>query len=120
MDPTKDKCAEDAAIREGKEETQLNLTVEEYIGSALVDDWRYRHERDKIMTFLYVMRYRDGTPVASDDIEYVTWASLGDIDENTFMPEHRPLWKLFQDWYCQLIAKRSEAESRRGFLKEGK
>ncbi len=101
MDPLKDKCAEDAAIREGKEETGLYFSDAHYVGSTLVDDWRYRRERDKIMTFLYVMRFLSisGTPVASDDIEYVTWKKFGEISEADIMPVHRPLIRMLNDYF---------------------
>lgn len=102
MDPTKDKCAEDAAIREGKEETSLDLTVVGYAGSMLVDDPRYRDQEDKIMTFLYVMKYTyetSGTPVAMDDIELVTWRMFGTINESEIMPEHRPLIRMINKYF---------------------
>ena len=98
IDP-KDKSAELAAVREGKEETNLDLTVEGYVGSTLVDDWRYRREVDKIMTFFYVMRYGSGTPAAKDDIEFVTWKKFGEINEGDVMPEHRPLLSMLNDYF---------------------
>ena len=90
-DPKQDKCAEDAARREGLEETGLALELDKYVGSALIDDWRYRYEQDKIMTILFTMRYVYGAPKAQDDIEYLTWRKFGEITENEIMPEHRPL-----------------------------
>lgn len=99
IDPEKDNAAECAAVREGREETQLNLTVEGYVGSTLVDDWKYRNERDKIMTFLYVMRYSGGNPEAKDDVEYVCWKKFGEISEAELMPEHRPLLLMLNDYF---------------------
>ncbi len=99
IDAEKDKSAEGACVREGKEETGLDLTVEGYVGSALVDDWKYRSERDKIMAWLYVMRYTGGNPEAMDDIEYVTWKKFGEISEADLMPVHRPLLLMLNDYF---------------------
>ena len=98
-DPLKDKSAEDACVREGKEETSLELTVEGYIGSALVNDWRYRREVDKIMTFFYVMRYQGGNPVPRDDIKSLSWKKFGEITEADVVPSHRPLLSMLNDYF---------------------
>lgn len=96
-DPAKDKSAEDAAVRETTEETGLITTVERYVGSTFVDDWRYKSEQDKIMTMLFVMRYKDGTPKASDDIAFVTWKKFGELSEEEVSANHRPLLHMLND-----------------------
>src|ERR1035441_2289698 len=98
-DVFKDKSAEDAARREGKKETGLELLLEGYIGSALIDDWSYRREQDKIMAFFYVMRYQGGEPVAEDDIKYVAWKNFGELNEGELMPMHRPLLSMLNDYF---------------------
>ncbi len=98
-DPAKDKSAEDAARREGKEETSLDLLLEGYVGSTIVDDVRYRREQDKILTFFYVMRYQGGEPVAKDDIQYVYWKNFGEISEGDIMSMHRPLLLMLNDYF---------------------
>lgn len=95
-DPAKDKCAEDAAKRETKEETGLDTEVISYIGSTLIDDWRFRKEQDKIMTFFYLMEYKGGTPVADDDIEFVTWKKIDDITDDEVSPSHLPLLNMLK------------------------
>lgn len=97
-DPLKDKSAEEAAIREAKEETGLDVTVEAYAGSMLVNDGRYRDEQDKIMTFIYIMRYNGGTPVASDDIEFVTWKKILSIGQEEISENHRPIMEKVRVW----------------------
>jgi bifunctional NMN adenylyltransferase/nudix hydrolase len=105
MDPSQDKSAEDAIIREVKEETTLVTKIESYIGSTLIDDIRYRREQDKIITFLYAMRYENGIPEATDDIEYVTWQKIGLVIGSEIIPDHRPLWNMFQIWYVNKLQK---------------
>ena len=91
-DPKKDKSAEDTCFREVQEETGLVMTDKpKYIGSTIIDDWRYRHEEDKIMTFFYHLEYESGTPKASDDIEFVIWKKFGEITDADIANSHRPL-----------------------------
>ena len=98
-DPFKDKSAEQAAVREGKEETGLDLVVTGYIGSTMVDDWRYRREQNKIMTFFYVMKYMGGDPKASDDLKFVCWKNFGELSEGDIVYEHRPLLSMLNDYF---------------------
>ena len=110
-DPAKDKSAEDAAIRESKEETGLDVTVAHYLGSTMVSDWRYAHERDKIMTFLFLMRYHTGTPVASDDIEFITWRKFGEISDDEMSIGHRPLIHMLnQNFNGEVLRSKQQTE----------
>ena len=101
-DPTKDKKIEDAAIRETIEETGLTTDAYIYIGSALIDDLRYRKEVDKIMTAFYLMKYNGGTPKADDDIEFVCWRKLVDIKDSEISPAHLPLLKKLREFLANL------------------
>lgn len=67
---------EEDAIRELKEETGLVIPVVTYIGSARVDDWRYRNEQDKIKTMFFLAEYTNGAAQAADDIAQTKWMSL--------------------------------------------
>lgn len=94
LDPMEDKTAEGAAVREAKEETGLCLTVDKYLGSLLVDDWRYRHEQNKIMTFFYLLQYDEATSgraQAGDDLEMVIWREFGTIELKEIVSTHHPL-----------------------------
>ena len=94
LDPFLDKTAEEAVVREAKEETNLDLCVERYVFSRLVDDWRYRHEQNKIMTFLYLLRYDEATSgraAAGDDLEMVVWKEFGTIELKDIVSTHHPL-----------------------------
>jgi bifunctional NMN adenylyltransferase/nudix hydrolase len=96
VDPT-DVSLEHAAGREFTEETG-GATVNnlKYLGSFRVDDWRYRSERDKIMTALFMGIHSSGMLVPSDDISLLKsvdlslFVSTGWIEEN-ITPEHHAL-----------------------------
>ena len=97
-DPHKDKSFEQTARREAQEETGLEVTNPVYIGSTIIDDWRYRAENDKIITSFYIMKRMFGAPKAQDDIAELHKVKVSDIYEEMFVPEHIVLWKMLKDW----------------------
>lgn len=96
VDP-KDVSLEQAACREFREEAGAEAAIESYIGSFRILDWRYKSERDKIMTALYKAKYTSGHLAPSDDLEALRWfdikeelrAPLGII--KNIIEEHQPL-----------------------------
>lgn len=72
------------ARREVYEETGIDITDPEYIGSFLIDDWRYRNETDKIKTLLFKAKHRSGTPKANDDIAELKWFSIQELAHNLY------------------------------------
>jgi bifunctional NMN adenylyltransferase/nudix hydrolase len=91
---------EDDVLREAKEETGLVFDDKPtYIGSTLIDDWRYRAEQNKIKTLMFVLKYTKGSPKADDDIADVRWVKFREIDEKQIVPSHRPLIHLLNDYY---------------------
>jgi bifunctional NMN adenylyltransferase/nudix hydrolase len=91
VDPTDDSF-EQAAQREAQEETGVEVGNLQYVGTARIDDWRYRHEVDKIITTLFTADYVFGNAVAQDDIEELKWFKIKDLEEGDFVKEHRGLW----------------------------
>jgi len=91
-----DNSYEEAALRELYEETSLTVGLAglRYIGSAKIDDWRYRKEQDKIITHLYLGLYSMGCARANDDIAEVVWISLDRLTEEKMVDEHKPLLKM--------------------------
>jgi bifunctional NMN adenylyltransferase/nudix hydrolase len=90
--PTSNSYEEDAK-REVAEETGVEVDNLQYIGSTLINDWRYRGETDKIKTLFFVADYIFGRPNADDDIAYVEWVPLNELisGEIEIMPEHEVL-----------------------------
>lgn len=91
---------EEDARREVMEETKVEVGDPIYIGSALIDDPRYRGEKDCIKTLFFVADYMWGKPEVSNEddlsenIESYHWLKFSDIDVKNFQPEHEPLVKL--------------------------
>jgi len=86
-------------LREAKEETGLEFTsYPVYIGSTLIDDWRYRSEQNKIKTLMFIVKYNGGEPKANDDIADVRWVEISNLKENDIVPTHRPLMEMLQKW----------------------
>jgi bifunctional NMN adenylyltransferase/nudix hydrolase len=65
---------EDNARREAYEETKLDVSSLEYVGSFPVDDWRYAQDKDaKIITTFFVGWSMTKTGTAGDDIKEIRW-----------------------------------------------
>ena len=82
-----------AARREAKEETGMECVCFDWIGSTKIDDWRYRNERNKIITNIFAMKVVSGEAKADDDVSEI---ELKNIDELTFddiQPEHIPIFE---------------------------
>lgn len=91
-EPTLDSFEADARA-EAMQETNLTITDPVYVGSFRIDDWRYRGERDKIKTLLFVAHKMFGEVRADDDVAEAKWFVAADLKEKDVMPQHRPLVK---------------------------
>lgn len=85
-----------AAKRELKEECGIFETQNwTSVGSYKIDDWRYRNERDKIITTLFTCEYLSGNPKAQDDIVQLEWFSIEELPnmmhQNQIADEHEVL-----------------------------
>lgn len=97
VEPTSNSYEEDA-IREVLEETGLVVRDVQYIGSFLVNDWRYKHE-DKIKTILFATQCYVGEAIASDDIKECRWWKTNIVTEDMLVEEHRKLWRTLCQHY---------------------
>ena len=93
VDPT-DENLESAAKRETMEETGMIETDDYvYLGSTRVDDFRYRGQKDGIMTTLFRAKYIFGAPRPTDDIVELAWHSVGQIDR-LLIDNHKKLGQM--------------------------
>jgi bifunctional NMN adenylyltransferase/nudix hydrolase len=112
-DPKSSSYEEDA-IRELDEETTLKALSLEYIGSTIVDDWRYRSQIDKIKTSFFAVTKWTGEPVPSDDLAggECRWINLREIKEEDIVVTHRPLLKMLAAWILKIDAAVRKYEGR--------
>lgn len=91
---------EEDAAREVQEETNLECKDYTYIGSAKINDWRFRSEKNKIKTIFFAAEYVSGTPHVNDKIENIAelrWVPLNELKEEMFIEEHTVLFKLLTE-----------------------
>ncbi len=91
IDPTDENC-EMAVCRELYEEVELmpdnKIT---YIGSFLVNDWRYKHE-ERIMTMFYAVRYIAGTGHPKEEFYETKWIAVHEGSLELVTDSHKPLF----------------------------
>jgi bifunctional NMN adenylyltransferase/nudix hydrolase len=78
---------ETAARREVGEESQIEITDPEYVGSFPIDDWRYRRELDSITTVFFEAKHMFGKPTPTDDIVELRWFEFDKIDPKRDLSE---------------------------------
>lgn len=112
---SKDDSLESAARREAQEETGgIELGKVSYVGSHLVDDWRYRVGKDRIMTSLFFVEYIFGAAHGSDDMDETVWVNAdyvrsgrlaafepGPTDDLRLVPEHLPLGRMLAKYMAE-------------------
>ena len=90
------------AKREVSEESGVEVDMINYLGSTLIDDWRYRGEQDKIKTALFVAKYIYGKPEGADDIAEVKWVPIGTgLGKDNIEPLHHVLVDMFNEKFVQ-------------------
>jgi len=88
-----DATAEDAALREAKEECGNNLELDypKYICSHFIDDERYKNSDHSILTTFFQIGYLWGQVKASDDLAKVEWFKLNEDLFQIINPIHQTL-----------------------------
>lgn len=96
VDPSDDNL-ECAAIRELTEEVGNDISLAggatdlKYVGSFLIDDWRYQNE-EKLMTSLFTAEVSWGTAKPSDELKQVGFYKLNKKTREMISENHKPLF----------------------------
>lgn len=102
---------EQTVRKEVMEETHLEVSEPEYIGSAFIDDWRYRGQTDKIVTSFFAVKQVYGKPTPDDDICELRWFPIDngcflDLDGNEKIVEnHKQLVEKMEKWLQSKLTK---------------
>ena len=99
-DPTSTSLEEDAK-REVQEEAGVEVGNITYLGSTLINDWRYRGEIDKIKTALFVAKYIFGKPEGADDVAEVKWVSINNLNKADIVDGHHVLIDMFNEKFSE-------------------
>lgn len=85
-----DETCEAAALREVREETGLEVSAPEYIGSYRVKSWSDDANPGYLTTFFHC-EYTFGPAEGSDDLDAVTWVPLEQLQQLQFADSHAML-----------------------------
>ena len=88
-----DRSLEAAVKREVREETGLEVSEPMYVGSAHVDDWRFRSGPEAILTSLFYCRRIFGAERSGDDIDALRWFHRDEVAQ-VLHHVHKHLWEL--------------------------
>lgn len=86
------------ALREAFEESGVIAGNAQYIGSVQQNDSRYRPERDKIRTRVFIADWREGEPEGRDDAETAQWIWVDEIRLNDFHSAHHNILRMYFDY----------------------
>lgn len=89
-----DNSLEDTVKREINEELDIEVDNIKYIKSVRMPDWRYRSEKDKVMSMIFTCKYVFGSIKPKDDNVEAKWFNVKDVENNpSFITEHSDLIK---------------------------
>lgn len=90
---------EDAAIREVKEETSLDIELDNILG---VYSDPSRDPRGHIMSTVFIGKISDKSdkkvPMAGDDAAAIKWVDLASIDEESMGFDHKKILMDYKEW----------------------
>ena len=88
---------EAAATAEMYEEAGLSPSSIKYVGSTVINDWRYAGSPDQtVVTSLFKARAMTTGARADDDIAEVCWFPFKGLTEDSLVSGHRPLLRLLR------------------------
>lgn len=94
-EPDSESLEEDAK-REAGEETGIEVGDVQYVGSAKIDDWRYRKSKSKIKSALFSAKYVFGRAEGADDVEFAKWFDTETLKRENIIEEHGVLFDLLK------------------------
>lgn len=81
------------------EETNLDLNEMEFVGSAVIPDWRFSVPDKGIKTVFFATTTMSMGATAGDDIEEVKWFKVSDLISAQIVDTHKILFHILVPWY---------------------
>lgn len=104
-----DESAESAAVRELKEETNIELTNYDeyvyYLGSSKINDKRFKDGPHGILTSFYLINFNLRSPEAKagDDAVDAKWINLEELNEKNVNEVHYPLLSMLKAHFSNYL-----------------
>lgn len=98
---------EQDARTEVYEETNLDANEMEYIGSAVIPDWRMNVPDKAIKTTFFATTTMSMGATAGDDIEEVKWFKMSELTAAHIVDTHQILFAILKPWYAAKQIKQS-------------
>jgi bifunctional NMN adenylyltransferase/nudix hydrolase len=89
------------ARKEVFEETTLDPYAMQYIGSAIIPDWRYATNDRGVKTAFFATTVMSMGARATDDIEEVRWFDVDKISADDIVDTHQPLFVLLEKFMVE-------------------
>jgi bifunctional NMN adenylyltransferase/nudix hydrolase len=82
------------------EEATTDPNEMEYIGSAVIPDWRYNTADRGVMTAFFATTVMSMSAKGADDIGEVKWFKMSELTEHSIVDTHQVLWAMLKTWYA--------------------
>ena len=89
------------ARKEVFEETTLDPYAMQYIGSAIIPDWRYNTPDRGVKTLFFATTTMSQAAVAKDDIVEVKWFKVDELGADDIVDTHQPLFVLLEKFLVE-------------------
>jgi bifunctional NMN adenylyltransferase/nudix hydrolase len=86
------------ANMESYEETASHPENLKYIGSTIIDDWRYRDTPESIKTVFFLGEVMTLATTGGDDIATTRFFPIEKVTEDMFEPEHKVLYNMLMNY----------------------
>jgi bifunctional NMN adenylyltransferase/nudix hydrolase len=93
------------------EETSLDPHKMQYIGSALIPDWRYTTSDRAVKTSFFATTVTSQGATAADDICEVRWFKTNRLEASNIVDTHQPLFTLLEKFFAEKGIKKEEAQN---------
>jgi bifunctional NMN adenylyltransferase/nudix hydrolase len=94
---------EQAARSETLEEAGLDPGKMDYIGSAIIPDWRYATSDRGVMTAFFATTSMSMGAKAGDDIDEVKWFKVTQLTASDLVDTHQVLYRMLADYRNKIV-----------------